>query len=141
MSADHKQSAPPLYATITGPLAYPVKGGTSSNGNAWARATIKCGMGELSDLLTVTCFGEHAEALAALGKGQVISAHGRVEIGQFTGKDGEIRTTVTLLASHLEVLKRPAFKPRREQEKGRPVDPYAALAGKSEDEFDDRLAF
>jgi hypothetical protein len=124
---------------VTGALAFPVKSGTSSNGNAWARGAIRCAMGELADVLTIMAFGESAEALMALGKGQVISAHGRIEIGQYATKDGEVRTTVTLLASHLEVLRRPAFKPRREAE--RPVDAYALMAGKGEDEFDDRLAF
>jgi single stranded DNA-binding protein len=59
---------------------------------------------EKTDFFPVRCFGKLAEGVAKIGKGDKVLVEGRIEISQFSPKEGETRTTVRVLADAVRFI-------------------------------------
>jgi single-strand DNA-binding protein len=92
-----------ISALASGTLIRAPKSGTSASGTVWANTTIRCSTGQNregeaeSSFVNVLCFGDVAEKLVKLDKGDSISCQGPLKQGQYE-KDGETRHTLEIVA-------------------------------------------
>jgi single-stranded DNA-binding protein len=92
-----------LSALATGQIIRTPKSGISASGVKWANTTIRCPCGQSREgdqetaFINVICFGDQADKLARLDKGDAISAQGALKPTQYE-KDGEQRHGLELLA-------------------------------------------
>ena len=86
-------------------------------------------------------FGRVADDLARVGKGQMVSAMGKVVRGQYTSKEGEIRESWSLLTDAVITARTGRPGQRRSQTHGTapPVPPDSQSADPQSPEFDDPL--
>lgn len=135
-----------LSALACGQLIRDPKSGTSQNGHKWANGLVRvpCGQSKGGDqeaaFLTVVCFGDQADKLARLGKGDAISAQGTLKPTEYT-KDGETRHGLELLANSIlspyDLRKRRGSDGRDDTRPARQAKP-AAPHGHG---FDDDITF
>jgi single-strand DNA-binding protein len=59
-----------------------------------------------ADFFPVRCFDRLVDVAARIKKGSLVLVEGRIEIRQFSPKEGETRTTVRVLAEKLRLLNR-----------------------------------
>lgn len=109
-----------ITSLISGKLIADPKSGQSSNGKAWCRALVSCpthaSKESDSDYLIVSliAFGDEAEKLCRLGKGDSISATGSTKINQWQNKDGETKSTLDIVVNHLltpYILRQKRYQP------------------------------
>ena len=95
-----------LSALASGTLIREPKSGTSTNGTRWANTTIRCTTGtdkdgaSLTSFINVVCFGDVADRLAKLDKGDGISVQGSLKQTEFE-KDGTVRHGLEIMAQAL----------------------------------------
>lgn len=93
-----------LSALASGTLARDPKSGTSASGVRWANASIRCATGtdkegnSLTSFVTVICFGDVADQLGRMGKGDAISVQGPMKQTEYE-KDGETRHGLEIMAN------------------------------------------
>ena len=93
-----------LSALASGTLARDPRSGTSASGTRWANSTIRVSTGQdkegaaLTSFISVVCFGDVAEQLGRMGKGDSISVQGPMKQTQYE-KDGETRHGLEILAN------------------------------------------
>ena len=93
-----------MHATIYGRAAFAPRQHQTKNGNDMTscRVAVDLTGRDASDEQTlwvdVLSFGNQAEVLARIGKGDTLSAMGRLTKGTYTAKDGTERESWTLLA-------------------------------------------
>ena len=133
-----------LSALASGTLVRDPKSGTSASGTKWANTTIRCSTGQdkdgaaVSAFITVVCFGEQAERLARLAKGDAISVQGSLTPTVYE-KDGQERHGLEIVAQAL--LSPYDLKKRRgngEVHQGREHPPERDYGAR---DFDDELRF
>ena len=126
-----------LNALASGHLVRDPKSGTSATGTRWANATIRCNIGQDKDgaaqtaFVTVVCFGDVAERLARLGKGDAISVQGPLKPTTYE-KDGETRHGLEIVANAVLSPYDARSKRSDEPQPPRPPQPQGGF------EFDDQ---
>ena len=133
-----------LTGLLAGTIASTPKSGTSASGVRWANCVIRCPVGQdkegaaESAFVSVACFGDDADALARLGKGDSVTAQGSIKPTVYE-KDGQERHGLSMTAAHLltayQVKKKRGdqpSQPSRNQGNGRGADHF---------DFDDRPSF
>lgn len=103
----------------TGTLVSDPQRRQASNGNAYATALLRVPTEEDSVLVSVIAFSQEAcESLSKLRKGDALSVSGRAKLTAWTGRDGETRHGLSVVAdkvlSAYEVRKKRT--PRRARE-------------------------
>ena len=95
-----------LAALASGTLIRAPKSGTSASGTRWANTTIRCSTGQdregaaLSSFVNVLAFGDVADKLSKLDKGDAISVQGSLKQTEFE-KDGVVRHGLEIMAQAL----------------------------------------
>lgn len=95
-----------LNALASGQLVRDPKSGTSASGTRWANTTIRCNVGQSKEgdaesaFISVICFGDIAERLARLSKGDAISVQGQLKPTTYE-KDGQERHGLEIVAQAL----------------------------------------
>jgi|GEM_PF-785888 len=93
-----------LSALASGTLIRSPKSGTSASGTVWANTTIRCSTGQdregaaLSSFVNVLAFGDVADKLSKLDKGDSCSVQGSLKQTTFE-KDGEVRHGLEIIAN------------------------------------------
>ena len=93
-----------LSALASGTLARDPKSGTSASGVRWANSTIRVSTGQdkegsaTTSFITIVCFGDVADQLGRMGKGDSISVQGPMKQTQYE-KDGETRHGLEIMAN------------------------------------------
>lgn len=66
---------------------------------------VKEGEEKIADFIRVTAFGKQAESCHRyLGKGRLVAVRGRLNVGNYTGRDGEKRFSAEVLADQVKFL-------------------------------------
>lgn len=129
-----------LSALASGTLIREPKSGTSTSGTRWANCSIRCSTGTdregamTTAFLTVVGFGEVAEKLGRLGKGDSVAVQGSLKPTEFI-KDGQTRHGLEIVAQ--EVLTPYQIKMKRGSEPRQDGPAHAAGAP----DFDDPITF
>ena len=95
-----------LSALASGTLVRDPKSGISASGTRWANTTIRCNVGQSKEgdaetaFITVVAFGDVAERLARLAKGDAVSVQGNLKPTEYQ-KDGETRHGLEIIAQAL----------------------------------------
>ncbi len=95
-----------LNALAAGQIVREPKHGTSANGNRWANATIRCSTGTdkegaaLTSFINVVAFGDTADKLSKLDKGDSISVQGSLKQTEYA-TDGGTRHGLEILAASI----------------------------------------
>lgn len=95
-----------LSGLLAGTVASQPKSGISASGTKWANCVIRCPVGQNKDgeaetaFVSLACFGDHADALARLDKGDPVTAQGAIKPTVYV-KDGEERHGLSMTAAHL----------------------------------------
>lgn len=95
-----------LSALASGTLCRDPKSGTSASGTRWANTTIRCPVGQSKEgdaesaFINIVCFGDQADKLSRLAKGDAISAQGQLKPTTYE-KDGETRQGLELMAQSI----------------------------------------
>lgn len=96
-----------ISALVSGQLVRAPKSGTSASGTRWCNTTIRCAAGQdkdgatVSAFVTVLAFGDVADQLARLEKGDTVSAQGPLRPTEYQTKDGETRHGLEIIANAL----------------------------------------
>lgn len=103
-----------IHCALQGRLGADVALRRSPSGKDWARLSVAVGEG---DWISVIVFEEKARGLAGLAKGAEVYVEGRLSLNTRTGKDGEERHGLAVVAWRVEVLgqigkRRPAKAPK-----------------------------
>jgi single-strand DNA-binding protein len=78
---------------------------TSAAGKPWARFSVAVGREDETQWVSVAVFGEAAQRLCqALHKGDRLYVEGTLRLSEWTGRDGEKRTGLSVAASKAEKL-------------------------------------
>lgn len=110
-----------MHASITGRAAFDARGHTTRNGNDMASCRLAVDVtGKDADeqqtlWVDVLCFGQQAETLGRVAKGESVSAIGRMTRGVYTPSNGEAREQWTLLADG--VMTAASGRPGRQRRK------------------------
>ena len=134
-----------LSALASGTLVRDPKSGTSASGTKWANTTIRANVGQSREcdaetaFITVVCFGDVADRLAKLDKGDAISVQGTIKTTTYE-KDGETRHGLEIVANGIlsayDIRKKRGGSDDRHHGEQRP--PQRDYGGY---EFDDRPTF
>lgn len=134
-----------LAALASGQLIRDPKSGTSQNGHKWANGLVRvpCGQSKEGDqeaaFLTVVCFGDQADKLARMSKGDNIAAQGQLKPTSYE-KDGETRHGMELMAqsvlSPYDLRKKRGSDGRDDPKPARQTQPASHQPG-----FDDEITF
>ena len=95
-----------LTGLLAGTIASQPKSGKSASGTVWANCVVRCPVGQNREgesetaFVSLACFGDHAEALARLDKGDPVTAQGQIKPTVYV-KDGEERHGLSMTAGHL----------------------------------------
>lgn len=95
-----------LTALLAGTIASQPKSGTSASGTRWANCVIRCPVGQNKEgegetaFVSLACFGDDADALARLTKGDALTAQGSLKPTTYI-KDGQERHGLSMTAGHL----------------------------------------
>lgn len=133
-----------LNALASGTLVRDPKSGTSASGTRWSNTTIRCNVGQSKEgdaetaFVAVVCFGDVAERLARLSKGDSISVQGNLKPTTYE-KDGQERHGLEIIAQAL--LSPYDLKKKRGHSDSQPRQERAPQREHSGYEFDDRLSF
>lgn len=99
-----------IAGLVSGTLARDPETRTSASGKSYATGSIRSGSGDDAVFVSLIAFGEQAERLTGLCKGDAVSAGGRMELKSWTGRDGSERHGLSLVANEIAAA-RP--RPRR----------------------------
>lgn len=133
-----------IAGLVSGVLVRDAEARTSASGKGFATATIRSGAGEDAQFVSVIAFGEAAERLLQLKKGDSASVSGRIEVRTWTSRDGETRTGLSVVASEIAAA-RP--RPRKQEPQPRRRAPYASYrpaapaASDNQPPLDDEIPF
>jgi len=133
-----------LSALASGTLVRDPKTGVSANGTRWSNTTIRANVGQSKEgdaesaFITIVCFGDVADRLARLSKGDSISVQGNLKPTEYQ-KDGETRHGLEIVAQALlspyDLRKKRGNGDSNHQGQRPPQRDYGAY------EFDDRPGF
>jgi len=94
-----------IEAAFIGRLAQDPELRTSAAGKPWARLSMAVGNGDDTQWVSVLTFGEIAEQLcAAMHKGDKLYVEGTLRLNEWTGREGEKRTGLSVAAWKAEKL-------------------------------------
>jgi single-strand DNA-binding protein len=113
-----------IYASIHGRAGQDPTRSTTQNGKDMTRLSIVADVAgwnaedDESLWVSVLAFGRAAEDLARAGKGQMVTAQGKLTRGHYTGKDGAERESWTLTADAVLVAAsaKPTGKARSQED-------------------------
>ena len=123
---------------------------TSNAGKPWARFSVAVGREDETQWISVAVFGETAERLCqALHKGDRVYVEGTLRLSEWTGRDGEKRTGLSVAAWKAEKLGAIGRnKPPKRRATGSASEPEAPAGNGSEQHdqrpqpaLDDRIPF
>jgi single-strand DNA-binding protein len=129
-----------LNALASGTLIRTPKTGTSANGKRWANATIRVPTGQNREgdaetaFVSVIAFGDVADRLAKLDKGDAISVQGSLKATTYE-KNGETRHGLEIVANAVLSPYDARSKRSDEPQPPRPPQPQGGF------EFDDQPSF
>lgn len=112
----------------------------SQAGNPWAVFTVaetnkdRDGNAKPTTFWPVKCFGEQAEKVADLRKGQRVKVEGRIETEEWMADVGEKRSRIVVIAwprGGISVEDRPDAQDQRAPRGGSQGDPWAIDAGEA----------
>ena len=95
-----------LTGLLAGTIASQPKSGISASGTRWSNCVVRTPVGQNQQgeaetcFVSLACFGSDADALAALDKGDPVTAQGHIKPTVYT-KDGEERHGLSMTAGHL----------------------------------------
>ena len=133
-----------LNALASGTLVRDPKSGTSASGTRWSNTTIRCNVGQNRDgesetaFITIVCFGDVADRLARLSKGDAISVQGPLKPTTYE-KDGQERNGLEIIAQAL--LSPYDLKKKRGNSDTQPRPERAQQRDYGAYDFDDRPSF
>lgn len=133
-----------IAALCSGTIIRDPKSGTSASGTRWANSTIRvpCGTNREGEaetaFVSVIAFGDVADQLARLGKGDAIAVQGPMKPTTYD-KDGEERHGLEIIAQ--AVLTPYTIKKKRGDQSGPKPVRQTQPAGRHEHEFDDTVTF
>lgn len=90
-----------LTALVTGRLIADPERRTGASGKAFVKARLAAGTDDDSTLVGIVAFGSVADQLAALAKGATVAVAGRAKPTAWTGRDGELRCGMDVIADEL----------------------------------------
>ena len=106
----------------TGTLAADPQRRQAANGNPFATALLRVPTDDDSVLVSVICFDVGAcDRLLRLGKGDSVSITGRAKLTAWTGRDGETRHGLSVVAEQVMSVYQVGRK-RRQENPGRRTD-------------------
>lgn len=102
-----------IFALVTGTVSTAPTKRTTSKGSPWVTLAIRVPSGEGSAFVNVAIFdaGLVDDALA-LREGAAVSVQGRLELRTWQGRDGQERTGLSITATEIMPLTKPAPKAR-----------------------------
>lgn len=138
-----------MHSTIYGRLAFDPRQTTTRTGKDMSscRVAVDVTGRDESDQQTlwvdVLAFGQHAEQLAKLAKGDMISAMGRCTRGTYQAKDGTERESWTLLADAIVTARsgRPGGRAKATQQPSTTPAANRASASMQAPDFNDDIGF
>lgn len=136
-----------LSVLISGTLIRDPQTRTSQNGNAYTTALIRVPTNEEPALVSVIAFGELAESLAGLRKGDSVSVTGSGHISLYEDRNsGEPKASLALTAAGIltayEVSKRrKAQQPGKPQPQEEPGESRQEAPKEESEPLDDELPF
>ena len=90
---------------------------TSAAGKSWARLSLAVGYGDDVQWVSVAVFGETAEHICGtLCKNDKVYVEGAIGLNEWTGRGGEKRTGLSVVATRAEVPGIGKHKPKRTRE-------------------------
>jgi single-strand DNA-binding protein len=135
---------PMLNALASGQLVRDPKSGTSASGTRWSNTTIRCNVGQSKEgdaeaaFITIVCFGDVADKLSRLAKGDAVSVQGNLKPTEHQ-KDGETRHGLEIIANAIlsayDLRKKRGIGDSPPKQERTPQRDYGAY------EFDDRPGF
>jgi hypothetical protein len=141
-----------LSGLLAGTIASIPKSGTSASGTKWANCVVRCPVGQNKEgdaesaFVSLACFGDDAETLGRLTKGDSLTAQGSLKPTTYI-KDGQERHGLSMTAAHLltpyALKKKRGDSDRAPAEKSAPSAPdswavYGKAAGQ---DFNDDISF
>lgn len=108
-----------LQVLVTGALASDPQRRQSAKGTGFATGSLRSGSGDEAIFINVISFGEAADRLLQLRKGDTLSVAGRGELRAWTGKNGTERTGLSVVVSEIAAT-RPRPRPRQRDDETRP---------------------
>jgi single-stranded DNA-binding protein len=121
-----------IQALATGTVSTPPTSRTTAAGRPWATFTLRVQAGgSSSSFVSVAVFApDLVDAVLALAEGAAISVQGRLELREWTGRDGQSRTGLSITASELMALKAPEPRQRASKPAVAPREvPFGPEAG------------
>lgn len=137
-----------LSALISGQIIRDPKSGVSASGTKWCNTTIRCPTGHDKDgaaevaFITVAAFGDQADRLARLAKGDAIAAQGSLRPTTYE-KNGATRHGLELLA--MSILSPYDLRKKRGSDgsdhRHQAADHRPAARQPTREDFDDHISF
>lgn len=133
-----------LHALATGTLVADPQRREGRKG-PFATTTIRVQTEDEAIILSVIAFGETAERLLALTKGDAVSVAGRAKLSTWTGRDGAERHGLSIVVDQIAAAKpqRPTDSPRAPHRRSprayraAPAEPAAGAPAMADDPLDD----
>jgi single-stranded DNA-binding protein len=97
-----------LHGLVTGTLFADAEQRTSASGKPFAKASIALRDGDACTWVRLVAFGSLADELAALRKGDAVSASGRLKATAYTDKHGQPAASLEVVVERLLPLTAPA---------------------------------
>lgn len=93
-----------LDILTTGKLTKPPMRRTGQGGKTYATATMRAATEDGDILVNLIAFGAIADSLLALGAGDSLAVTGRAKVSTWTGKDGTLKTGLSVTAEAIMSL-------------------------------------
>lgn len=118
-----------ITVMLSGSISKQPETRTSAKGNSYAVATIRTGEGDDAVFVSVTAFGDLADTLAGLQKGDSACVVGTGKIGTYEAKDGSgTKASLSITASRIVALVDHQSRPRAGTTPRRPTPGIQAPA-------------
>jgi len=113
-----------LRGLITGSLHDTPLTRESASGNTFTTCKLKDDSESPPAWYSVIAFGEQADTLSKLTKGDSLSISGRMTLKIYTGKDGNTRIDASVIADQIATLKRKP-KPKQKESQAENIPAYS----------------
>jgi len=105
-----------FHALVSGVVSPTPQQRIASNGRPYTTTTVRDDSKDPAVFVSVTAFGELGEQLLAFAKGDSVAIGGRAEQTEWTGRDGELRHGIRIIADSLASAKpRQHARPRAQR--------------------------
>jgi Single-strand binding protein family len=108
-----------IEAAFFGALGRDAESKVSKSGKPYLRLNVRVGDGDSAQWVSVMCFDEKAiEAAGQMIKGARIYCEGRIEISEWSARDGSPKHGLSCLSWHTRLAQIGRHKPKRERDNG-----------------------